>query len=219
MPESVLVDQEAPALEETKPAVLNETETTENKADAPRPKNSSYYYWHGHEKERAKVGDVAPMPSPVLVSRDDVVAKPTHERLPATVKKYQWCDDGPKTVSVYVRVAEEAGEVLDESSVEVEILAKSVRVTFSTTTVASAARNCKQLRLSLAKKVNPEASSYRIKSSKEEICLKLAKAHGGTWFDLVGTPAADSDEEDDVGGSIENEKAKEGEGEIDSNDE
>ncbi|CCW67706.1 unnamed protein product [Phytomonas sp. Hart1] len=200
MSEPVSVGEEAVVLDETKPSTVNKTDRlnkTEYTTDVSPTKNSSYYYWHSHEKERAKVGDVAPMLTPVLISRGEMADTPVHVPLHKTVKKYQWCDEGLKTVSVYVQVADEAGEELDEDSVKVEIFSKSVRVSFSTQIVASAAQNYKQLHLSLAKKVNPKASSYRIKSSKKEITLKLMKAQDGTWFDLVGTPASDSDDEED----------------------
>lgn len=169
-------------------------------ADAPRnhKKANSYYYWHGHEKERAAVGDVAPMPVPVLVKKEDAIsAAPV---LLQTVKKYSWTDDdNGKTVSVYVQCVEKEGEALDEASVSVSFDEKSVTVSLVAVVETTGQRTERQLKLPLAKRVNVAACTYKVKAAKHEIYLKLVKTREGKWFDLIRkSNTADSDEEDVV---------------------
>lgn len=164
-------------------------------ASAAKNKANSYYYWHGHEKERAKLGDVAPLPTPHLVSKDDAVTV-TLPVVPAiSVSKYSWCD-GEKFVSVYVQTAPPAsGEVLDEASVAATFTRSSFKITFSTTDAAGNKRT-KQMITRLSKRIDTEKSSTKVKAKTQEILVKLAKRRPNVWIDLEGN-ASDRDSDAD----------------------
>lgn len=153
----------------------------------------NYYYWHGHEKERAKVGDVAPLPVPVLVTTE---AKPTvAASLPSTVKKYSWAD-GEKNVSIYVEVVEESpAEELEPSSLKVIWKKRSVFVTYTVITSSGVKKN-RVLLLHLSNNVVPDSSSHKIKESSKQIYLKAAKETHESWMELTGKPVNDSEEKD-----------------------
>lgn len=138
-----------------------------------------YYYWHGHEKQRAEVGDVAPKTSPLLVATSDVSpstpATPGLRRVP--INKHSWCNN-TTSVSVYVDFA--GVGALDASDVSVSFGKKSLSVAIKKDGV----ENCLELRL--AHEVKPEASSFRTKP--DSLVIKLAKEVETTsWFELVDT--------------------------------
>lgn len=156
---------------------------------------NSYYYWHGHEKERAKVGDVAPMPTPVIVSRDNAATFTALEIMMAP--KYSWCD-GEKKVSVYVDTLKDETEKLDAESVQVEFKCNAFRVEFTTQTTGGKMQQ-RRLHLQLSKHVNASACSYKIKPATQQVVLLLTKAEPLRWVELVGTAAevfTDEDKDD-----------------------
>ncbi|KAG5496287.1 hypothetical protein JKF63_02588 [Porcisia hertigi] len=145
---------------------------------------NSYYYWHGHEKERAKVGDVAPMPTPQLVSKDDAatVAAPAVPTM--SVSKYSWCDED-KFVSVYIDTVALEGETLDGSSVEATFKDKSLKVEFVTADRSGKTRTkCFSIRLS--KRIDKDRCLTKVKPKTQQILVRLAKKVESTWMDLEG---------------------------------
>ncbi|KAK7199832.1 heat shock protein Hsp20 [Novymonas esmeraldas] len=157
-------------------------------------KNNSYYYWHGHEKERAKVGDVAPMPTPHLVARDDalLVAAPTVPT--ASVSKYSWCD-GDRYVSVYIDTVGADGGTLDESSISMTYTTNSFAVTFRATDAGG--KECeRRLAIRLSKRVAKDKCTMKVKPKTQQILVRLAKKVQSVWLDLEGA-ASDRDSEAD----------------------
>ncbi|KAG5470632.1 hypothetical protein LSCM1_01878 [Leishmania martiniquensis] len=166
--------------------------SVEAAAPPPASKNkaNSYYYWHGHEKERAKVGDVAPMPTPHLISKADAPTATAPVVPTVSVRKYSWCD-GDKFVSVYIDTAVPEGGTLDESSIESTFTSNSFTVTFSTADEAGKTR-AKSLSIQLSKRIDKDKSSTRVKPHTQQILVKLAKKAESVWLDLEGK-ASDSD--------------------------
>lgn len=168
---------------------------------AAKKNANSYYYWHGHEKERAKVGDVAPMPTPQLVSRDDsrsgtaVAGSAQVAPAPSSliVKKYSWCNEA-KVVSVYVDTVEADRELLVEESVQVHFTRSTADVTFTTTTAEGVQRQ-KKLLLPLSKRINDATSSFKIKPKTQQLLLKLVKSKEETWHELIGKATSDDSNE------------------------
>ncbi|KPA84807.1 hypothetical protein ABB37_01288 [Leptomonas pyrrhocoris] len=164
-------------------------------SSAKKNKANSYYYWHGHEKERAKHGDVAPMPTPHLVSKDDNVTVTVPVVPTVSVSKYSWCD-GDKFVSVYVEAATPAsGETLADDSIEAVFTRNSFTLSFTTTDQAGKKRT-KQMVTRLAKRIDADRSSTKVKPKTQEILVKLAKKVPSVWLDLEGN-ASDRDSADD----------------------
>lgn len=173
------------------PSSTGAAETKQPTASAAKNKANSYYYWHGHEKERAKLGDVAPMPTPHLVSKDDTVSVAIPVVPAISVSKYSWCD-GEKFVSVYVEcVAPGSGEVLDSDSIAATFTRNSFTITFATTDAAGKQRT-KQMTTRLSKRIDGERSSTKVKPKTQEILVKLAKRVPSVWIDLEGN-ASDRD--------------------------
>jgi hypothetical protein len=138
----------------------------------PRAKNG-YYYWHGHEKERKELGDVAPMPTHVPLATTDLAVTSPVEQTFSELHKYSWCNN-TKTVSVYVELPEP-----NASNTTVVFEAATLSVQFR-----PSPSEVKQLKISLAKEVNPEGCSFRFKP--DQVVIKLAKAKDDeTWWDLV----------------------------------
>lgn len=158
---------------------------------------NSYYYWHGHEKERAKVGDVAPMPSPVLVMREESSANQSSV-LTFPITKYTWAD-GEKAVTVYIDTNVDAKEEFVEDSLNVTFSRRRCQVTF-TACVTNGVRRCRELKLLLANGVQSDACSFRVKPTTKQIVLRLVKKNSGTWNDLTTDKVSvtDSDHEKDV---------------------
>lgn len=153
-------------------------------ADDNQKNPNSYYYWHGHEKERAKVGDVAPKTAPMLVKSEGSAEPASPFCRP--IDKYSWCNN-TASVSVYVDI--EGVDTLPEGAVQISFKEQSFRLT-----ITNAAGVPHLLHLHLAKKIVAEKSSIRLKPN--QIVMKLVKAnHEETWFDLVSGAAAHSDEE------------------------
>lgn len=153
-------------------------DTTPAPISTPPPKTNSYYYWHGHEKERAKLGDVAPKTSPMLVKSEAFTEAQVSPLLKVkTISKYSWCNN-TKSVSVYVDV--EGVESLPQDCIKVEFDKKRLSVE-----VKAGGGALQQLILPLSKEISPATSSFRLKPN--QIVIKLDKAGvEETWFDLVG---------------------------------
>lgn len=143
-------------------------------------KRSQYYYWHGHEKERAKSGDVAPKTTPTLVKSEAVEASPLLSQVAIT--KYSWCNN-TSSVSVYVDFE---GVASDNTSVDFSAKKLKLQVHPANTGTAHV------LSLNLAKEINHEGSSFRFKPN--QLILKLVKKDEGTWHDLVDDKAAVDDD-------------------------
>ncbi|CAM43044.1 conserved hypothetical protein [Leishmania braziliensis MHOM/BR/75/M2904] len=163
-------------------------------------KANSYYYWHSHEKERAKVGDVAPMPTPHLVSKNDssTVVAPVVPTV--SVSKYSWCD-GDRFVSVYIDTVVVEGGTLDESSIEATFTGNSFKVTFTTADETGRA-HAKGLSIQLSKRIDKDRSSAKVKPKTQQILVRLAKKVESVWLDLEGNAsdrdsAADEEATDD----------------------
>lgn len=143
-------------------------------------KRSQYYYWHGHEQERAKLGDVAPKTTPTLVKSEKVEASPLlHE---VSLTKYSWCNN-KSSVSVYVDF-----DGVSADNCRVEFGAKKLKVTVHPASTATA----HVLLLHLAKEINNEGSSFRFKPN--QVVLKLVKKDEDTWYDLVDNKALTEDD-------------------------
>lgn len=143
-------------------------------------KPSQYYYWHGHEKERAKVGDVAPKASPVLVKSEKVEESPL--LLTTALSKYSWCNN-KTSVSVYVDF-----DGISEDNCKVEFHEKKLKVSIH----PAGTGTVHILALHLAKEIDDAASSYRLKPN--QLVMKLQKKDEATWYDLVDTKASPEDE-------------------------
>lgn len=144
-------------------------------------KPSQYYYWHGHEKERAKLGDVAPKTTPALVGTAAADHSPLLKQM--SITKYSWCDN-KSSVSVYV----DFDGATSENTV-VELHKKKLRVTVR----PSESSPNYVLLLFLAKEVDDSASSFRFKPN--QVVIKLAKTDEVTWYDLIDSKASLEDEE------------------------
>ncbi|EPY40174.1 hypothetical protein AGDE_00740 [Angomonas deanei] len=171
-----------------------------------KKKANSYYYWHGHEKERAAVGDVAPLPTPVLVKREDVpLTTPAVPR--KTVAKYAW-SDGTKFVTVYIDTwasgipSATQDEAIQEESLTVQYDTQSLRVQYDATHEGRPVLREFVVPI-LNKRIDPSRCSHKMKviekenePTRRQILVKLAKAKEGTWFELIGkTLEADGEEE------------------------
>jgi hypothetical protein len=168
-----------PAAETANPAASQATSGT------PKQR-SQYYYWHGHEKDRAAVGDVAPKTTPMLVSSSPLTAD-MQPRVPfmTAIEKYSWCNN-TKTVSVYVDF--DGVEQLPSENVQVDFTKKTLAVKLNKDGKGY------ELKLKLSKEITPESSSFRMKPN--QIVIKLQKAdEASTWFDLVDSKSTFEDEE------------------------
>lgn len=155
--------------------------------------SKNYYYWHGHEKERAKLGDVAPLPEPVLVTTEPAATPAS--LLPTCVKKYSWAD-GEKSVSIYVEIAEETpAEELDSSTLEVDWKKRSVTVNYTVIT-SNGTRKKRRLVLHLSNNICPDACTHKIKESSKQIYLKAVKEDPTSWFELTGKPVDEKEQKD-----------------------
>jgi hypothetical protein len=153
----------------------------------PPSSKKGYYYWHGHGHERAKVGDVAPMPVPCKVdtpSNDTFDAVASTRVLPIT--GYSWCNNA-KSVSVYVNFPE-VGSMEDKVS---------VRFSGQRTTVEVAkGSNVHSLVLHLAYSIDASSSSFKFKP--DQVVLKLMKEDATkTWNELTGKPTDDAEDDDE----------------------
>jgi len=167
-------------------SVPEQRETSSGFASGKEAKKESYYYWHGHEKERARVGDVAPKQSPMLVKSESFQPEVHSPILPKPITAYSWCNN-TKSVSVYVDFS--GVEQLPPEHISVVFEAKDVRITIRSVeaTVPSA------LHLRLAKAIDPSRSQFRTKQG--QLVLKLDK--GGaedTWYDLTDNKPRTDDE-------------------------
>jgi len=154
--------------------------------------SKNYYYWHGHGKDRAEEGDVAPMPTHVLLHTDE--ATPSLPTPPQMVKKYSWCD-GEKSVSVYVETVEAEGDSVHTESISVEWKQRSVRILFSVNT-ASNVRRERQLHLHLAHEVIPGSCTHRVKDATQQIILKAVKSEVLSWHELTGKEVVEKDDDE-----------------------
>lgn len=143
-----------------------------------KPK-SQYYYWHGHEKDRAAVGDVAPKIAPPLLKTEEVSPLTPPHRV--TITSYSWCNN-EKTVSVYIDFP-----AVDASMVSVDFQPRRLTVTIKPATASGAVPKEHMLDMWLAKNINAGESSYRVKPGSQ-VVLKLVKSATETWFDLTGKP-------------------------------
>lgn len=166
------------------------SETQQQQANWKAAKN--YYYWHGHEKDRAREGDVAPLPTPVLVAKDEAAAPVAVP--PQPVKKYSWADG--KNVSIYVETVEQPGEEVDPTSVAVNWKTRSLHLTFAVSTAAGATKQ-RQLVLHLHKDILPDSCTHKVKESTKQIYLRAVKAEEGAWFELTGKEVKDVDSDNE----------------------
>ncbi|PBJ70680.1 putative heat shock protein Hsp20 [Trypanosoma cruzi] len=173
---------------------------------------NSYYYWHGHEKERAKVGDVAPMPTPQLVKRSEACEAPAIAATTSLVTKYSWCD-AENAVTVYVDTKVEGQESLADGTLQVEFKKRTLSLSYVANVVSSKAtplQRKKQLLLHLSKSINVDKSEYKVKEPSGQVVLRLVKEKPSTWWELVKKNAGSGDdtEEDseaaEVGGFSQN---------------
>ncbi|KPI85306.1 hypothetical protein ABL78_5646 [Leptomonas seymouri] len=179
----------------TTSATTTQANEAQPSAAARKNKANSYYYWHDHEKERAKLGDVAPMPTPHLVSKDDVATVTVPVVPTIAVSKYSWCDED-KFVSVYVETAPpESGETLVGDSIEAVFSHNSFKLVF-TTMDQEGKKRTKHMVTRLSKRIDADRSSTKVKPKTQEILVKLAKKVQSVWLDLEGN-ASDRDTADD----------------------
>ncbi|ORC88237.1 uncharacterized protein TM35_000171090 [Trypanosoma theileri] len=170
--------------------------------ESGKKKNANlYYYWHGHEKERAKVGDVAPMPKPVLVNKTDE-SSPSAAVMTYPITKYSW-GDGEKAVTVYVDTKLDGKETMAPDTLEVVFNKRKLTVVYMANVEKSATevvQRKKQLLLRLSKTIKANESSYKIKDATGQIVLRLVKEEPTSWWELVDKDAKasndDSDDED-----------------------
>lgn len=155
----------------------------------------NYYYWHGHEKERALQGDVAPMPVPVLIKKEELQPEPLARPKAQIVKKYSWAD-GKQSVSVYVETVEADGDTLMQETVQVNFGKYSVALEFEVISAGGTSKR-RSLRLFLAKKAVPEKCSFKFKPSSKQLYLKVAKDVEETWFELTGAERAEDEENEE----------------------
>lgn len=158
---------------------------------APQQKaNPKYYYWHGHEKERAAVGDVAPKASPQLLKSEALPASGSPQLRTAAISKFSWCNN-EKNVSVYVDFdgVEELSK--KEGAVGVEFSKRHLNVQ-----IIAESGVYHRLHLRLAKEVDCAACSSRFKPN--QIVIKLVKPEGNTetWFDLEAPKASGGSDSD-----------------------
>ena len=163
-------------------------ETTSGSPSGPPPSSKKgYYYWHGHGHERAKLGDVAPMPVPCKVDAppsENFDAVASTRVLPIT--GYSWCNNA-KSVSVYVNFPA-VGSMEDKVSVKFGSKRTTVEV--------SKGPNVHSLVLHLSYPIDGASSSYKFKP--DQVVLKLMKEDATkTWNDLTGKPTEGDDDEDD----------------------
>lgn len=152
-----------------------------------KPKPNSYYYWHGHEKERAVLGDVAPKTSPQLV-KSEAVAECSPILKVSPITKYAWCNN-TSSVSVYVDREDGVQTELTAEMIRFEVTAKRLKLAIHPTSTATQYG----LVLHLAKEVNPDKSTWRIKEGKQ-VVIKLVKANDETWYDLTDNKVHNDDE-------------------------
>lgn len=202
-----MADTEAVAGTEAIPPTQNE----QHDSAAKKKQANSYYYWHNHEKERAKVGDVAPMPKPVLLKKSDPSVLPA-STASYPITKHSWCD-GKKNVTVYIDTKLDEKETMVEDTLQVEFGKRRLTVSYIANVQTSkdvATQRRKQLVLCLAKAIKSKESSYKVKDPSGQIVIRLAKAEETSWWELAKkdgklSDADDSDEENDG-------KADEGDG-------
>lgn len=160
---------------------------SEDKKNSNWKASKKYYYWHAHEKERAKLGDVAPMPVPVLVTH--LPSESPVQSLPQAVKKYSWADEA-KNASIYVNIIEESPpEELDPSTLQVVWTKRSLSVSYTVITSTGSRKN-RLLSLQLSNNIQPELCTHKVKESSKQIYLKAVKETESAWLELTGTAAA-----------------------------
>ena len=146
---------------------------------------SQYYYWHGHEKDRAAVGDVAPKAAPTLLKCDATAPDARAPPRRVGITTYSWCNND-KTVSVYVDVP---GVQADRTTVDFAVRRLTVTVRPPPPPpgdgAAAAAPEVHQvLDMWLSKDIKPDQSSFRVKPGTQ-IVIKLVKEKDTmTWIDL-----------------------------------
>eukprot|EP01065_Artemidia_motanka_P050185 TRINITY_DN8528_c1_g1_i1.p1 TRINITY_DN8528_c1_g1~~TRINITY_DN8528_c1_g1_i1.p1 ORF type:complete len:176 (+),score=44.15 TRINITY_DN8528_c1_g1_i1:187-714(+) len=145
---------------------------------------NSYHYWHDHGKERAALGDVAPMPKPTLVARH---ASDHQSRKKRQLSKYSW-DNGKKFVNIY---CDYPGIEDKQDIISVKYGKASVRVC-----VAEEKEDVVLELVRLNGKIIGDESELKIKPGRLQ--LKLRKAEETTWYDLkkTGAGACDSDSDE-----------------------
>ena len=185
-----------PTAETAVPAAVTSEDNTSNDSNAKKKKigttdeekghkaHSSYHYWHTHGKQRAAVGDVAPMPVAQLVHSAPIdPSRAAPAKRTKDLSKYSWCNNN-KTVSVYVpfdAIVGPAGGTIEEASV-------SVTFTDETLKLVVDHDNCDHvLHLALAKTIDPARSKHRVKT--DQVVITVAKPEGNTdtWFDLISS--------------------------------
>lgn len=160
------------------------TNTTTAATTDPVKKKNGYHYWHGHGKERALVGDVAPMPVAQKVEGAPVEFDAVASLKRVNITAYSWCDNA-KSVSVYVDF--KGVGAIDPSKITTKYTDKTMRVAIESDGKDNV------LLLHLSKKINADTSSHKVKP--DQLVFKLVKDSEETWFDLTGAPAADADDE------------------------
>ena len=154
---------------------------TDQPDTAPGKQNpNSYYYWHSHEKERAKVGDVAPKITPTLVKSELAIGFDAAVRR-QPIAKYSWCNN-KSSVSVHFD--------FDGLGLLAAASPDNVSVTFGEKSLKVVIRDYSSgehhVALPLTKEIDPAASSFRIKP--DQLVVKLSKKDlESTWYDLVDT--------------------------------
>ncbi|KAH9578988.1 CS domain [Trypanosoma melophagium] len=168
-----------------------------------KKKNANlYYYWHGHEKDRAKVGDVAPMPKPVLVNKTDECS-PSAAVMTYPITKYSW-GDGEKAVTVYVDTKLDGKETMAPDTLQVVFNKRKLTLEYTANVEKSATdvvQRKKQLLLRLSKAIKVNESSYKLKDATGQIVLRLVKEEPISWWELVDKDAKSSNEDSDDEGA------------------
>eukprot|EP00758_Cryptobia_borreli_P004547 Tbor_TRINITY_DN4448_c0_g1::TRINITY_DN4448_c0_g1_i1::g.7884::m.7884/K04507/CACYBP, SIP; calcyclin binding protein len=179
-------------------SITSQTEVTTTEKKTTKAKNS-YYYWHGHEKERAMVGDVAPLPTPVRVDQRDDTS--THDGaikslLLNRITNYSWCDNS-KSISIYVDF-EGIGD-LGEGACSLRVDKRKLSLTVTVPKEINTNNKIKNgehiLELTLFKDVTvPEKNSLKLKPN--QIVLKLSKVdEEAKWLELIGNDDKVEDDE------------------------
>eukprot|EP01061_Rhynchopus_euleeides_P014139 TRINITY_DN24571_c0_g1_i3.p1 TRINITY_DN24571_c0_g1~~TRINITY_DN24571_c0_g1_i3.p1 ORF type:complete len:179 (+),score=59.35 TRINITY_DN24571_c0_g1_i3:31-537(+) len=158
--------------------------TPEGQEQERRFGSNSYHYWHDHGKERAASGDVAPMPVPKLVAKEECLEQ---KRRVVAISKYSW-GDGKKIVSVYIDM-KGVGALQDK--VTATHKARSICVTV--------AHEDHDAVLKLVR-LNQRIKGVGLKFKDDQLVVKLEKEDTDTkWYDLHkttmrGVTGSDSDE-------------------------
>eukprot|EP00388_Colpodella_angusta_P006717 GDKJ01019603.1.p1 GENE.GDKJ01019603.1~~GDKJ01019603.1.p1 ORF type:complete len:160 (+),score=28.20 GDKJ01019603.1:34-513(+) len=143
-------------------------------------KKGGYHYWHGHGKERALVGDVAPNAVPQKVDGAEIEFDAVASLKKVNITTYSWCDN-TKTVSVYVDF--KGVGAVDADKINTRYTDKSLRL--------SIADDGKEhiLTIHLSKNIDGSACTHKVKP--DQLVFRLVKANEEAWFDLTGAAAAE----------------------------